>query len=57
MEGALNNIGRDLLDGILESYYDEVREKGHEKGREEMREEIILNMLKEKTLKMLFRAL
>ena len=35
MEGALNNMGRDLLDGILESYYDEGVEEGHEKGLKE----------------------
>ena len=32
MEGALNNMGRDLLDGILESYYDEGIEEGMDKG-------------------------
>ena len=32
MEGALNNMGRDLLDGILESYYDEGVEEGMDKG-------------------------
>jgi len=32
MEGALSGMGRDLLDGVLESYYDEGVEDGREKG-------------------------
>lgn len=48
MEGALSSMGRDLLDGVLESYYDEGVEEGREKMRDEMNEKTILNMLKEK---------
>ena len=60
MEGALNSVGRDLLEGILEEYREEFRkeareeglkegrEEGRAKGRDEMREQTVLNMLKEK---------
>ena len=41
-------MGRDLLDGILESYYDEAREEGRNEGMDKGNLERLLAYIKKK---------
>ena len=41
-------MGRDLLDGILESYYDDAREEGREEGMDKGNLERLLAYIKKK---------